>query len=196
MIPQTVPRLSPPLRRSLIQSAVIVALLLPYHKSLPAQQMIFPDAAWQTATPESVLVDSKKLQAAVEVLGRTSHSVNELLVVRNGRVIWQGANVNQPITIWSGTKSFASTVLPIARSILTKSCRVTGRRCAPSSSAVPRPWVGRFTIAANAVKCSTVTIPVATDTAPSARMTKPRNGWKRNKICSCLCLAEQAPLSC
>ena len=92
MIPQTVPRLSPPLRRSLIQSAVTVALLLPYHNSLPAQQMIFPDAAWQTATPESMLVDSQKLQAAVANLSKTTSSVHEMLITRNGRVIWEGTN--------------------------------------------------------------------------------------------------------
>lgn len=76
-----------------------------------AQQMLFPGDTWQTATPESVLVDSYKLETAVQMLRNYRQSVNELLIVRNGRVIWQGNNVDGPFPIWSATKTYASTVL-------------------------------------------------------------------------------------
>lgn len=78
---------------------------------LHAQQMVFPGASWQTATPESVLVDSQRLQVAVNELDRTANSINEMLIVRNGRVIWSGNNVDYAHHVFSVTKSFTSTAL-------------------------------------------------------------------------------------
>lgn len=73
-----------------------------------AQQMIFPGDVWETAVPESVLVDSVALEAAVDQLGDKGDKTQ---IVRNGRVIWAGENVNQPWSTASVAKSFTSTVL-------------------------------------------------------------------------------------
>ena len=78
---------------------------------ISAQQMIFPGETWQTATPESVLVDSAKLQRAVELLDVSADSIEEMVIVKNGRVIWQGNNVSHAQPVHSVTKSFTSTVM-------------------------------------------------------------------------------------
>ena len=76
-----------------------------------AQQMVFPGDTWPIATPESVLVDSEKLQAAVDNLAKTANSVDEMIILRNGRVVWQGSNVNYSQHVFSMTKSFTSTTM-------------------------------------------------------------------------------------
>jgi CubicO group peptidase (beta-lactamase class C family) len=90
--------------------AALSAALLSVN-SLRGQQMIFPRGTWQTATPESVLVDSQKLQAAIQYLDQTADSIEEMLIVRNGRVIWQGNNIDHAIHAHSVTKTFTSTVM-------------------------------------------------------------------------------------
>lgn len=78
-----------------------------------SQKMVFPGERWQEATPESQGVDSAKLAAAVSYLKDNSGSdgVNELVIIRNGRLIWKGSNIDKKHGVWSLTKSFTSTVL-------------------------------------------------------------------------------------
>ena len=75
--------------------------------------MAFPGDGWETATPKSQNVDSAKLRAAIEYLEQHSprDGVSELAIVRNGRMIHQGPDIDKMHGIWSGTKSFTSTVL-------------------------------------------------------------------------------------
>jgi len=73
--------------------------------------MVFPGAAWTEVTPESQYVDSTKLKAAVDYLRDHSGSngVKRLIIVRNGRVIWKGPEVDRRQRVWSVTKAFTST---------------------------------------------------------------------------------------
>jgi hypothetical protein len=77
--------------------------------------MFFPGTDWAKASPEAELVDSAKLAAAVEYL--KAHSpfggsyVRELTVIRNGRMIWEGPDIDDTHIVFSITKSITSTVL-------------------------------------------------------------------------------------
>ncbi len=73
----------------------------------------FPTAAWEEATPASQGVDAEKLQAAVELLARTvgNDAAKELVIIKNGRLIWRGKDIDKRHGVWSATKSFTSTVL-------------------------------------------------------------------------------------
>jgi len=73
----------------------------------------FPTKDWHQGTPESEGLDATQLEAAVDYLREHSgpDGVNELMIVRNGSVVWKGPNVNKVHGVWSLTKSFTSTVL-------------------------------------------------------------------------------------
>jgi CubicO group peptidase (beta-lactamase class C family) len=78
-----------------------------------ASEMSFPAKDWQEVTPKSAGFDANRLRAAVEYLEKHSgrDGVRELVIVRDGRLVWQGDNVDKVHGIWSCTKSFTSTVL-------------------------------------------------------------------------------------
>jgi CubicO group peptidase (beta-lactamase class C family) len=75
--------------------------------------MVFPGKEWEVVKPEEEGLDADRLRAAVEVLkekvGRDG--ANELVIVRRGRIVWQGDEADKVHGIWSCTKSFTSTVL-------------------------------------------------------------------------------------
>jgi len=75
--------------------------------------MVFPDQRWQETEPEAQGVDSAKLKAAVSYLKDNSgpDGVKELVIIRNGRMIWKGADIDKMHGVWSLTKSFTSTAL-------------------------------------------------------------------------------------
>ncbi len=78
-----------------------------------ARPMAFPGKDWEAASPESQGVDSAKLQDAANLLEKTvgKDGVHELMVIRNGRLIWQGDDIDKIHGVWSLTKSFTSTAL-------------------------------------------------------------------------------------
>ena len=76
--------------------------------------MAFPEKDWTVAPPASQGVDPAKLDAAVDNLREAMKGhggIEEMLIVRNGRAIWQGASPDLKHGIWSASKSFTSTVL-------------------------------------------------------------------------------------
>lgn len=75
--------------------------------------MRFPGAEWEVVSPQAEGLDPAKLEAAVEYLEANSggDGVHELMVVRRGRVVWQGDNADKVHGVWSCTKSFTSTAL-------------------------------------------------------------------------------------
>ena len=75
-----------------------------------AQEMVFPGASWEVASPESVLFDSVRLQDAID-RENAGESTNQWVIVRNGRVIWQGGTPDATQHVASVTKSFTSTAL-------------------------------------------------------------------------------------
>ena len=76
-------------------------------------QTVFPGAQWQEATPKSQGVDSDKLAAAVQYLSENSgpNGIKELVIIRNGYMIFKGTDIDKMHGVWSLTKSFTSTVL-------------------------------------------------------------------------------------
>ena len=76
-------------------------------------KMVFPERHWQETEPEEQAVDSTKLQAAVSYLKDNSgpDGVKELVIIRNGCMIFKGTDIDKMHGVWSLTKSFTSTVL-------------------------------------------------------------------------------------
>jgi CubicO group peptidase (beta-lactamase class C family) len=74
---------------------------------------VVPGRDWTEAAPESQGVDSVKLRAAVNLLEQTvgKDGARELVIVRNGRLIWKGPDIDKVHGVWSFTKSFTSTAL-------------------------------------------------------------------------------------
>ena len=75
--------------------------------------MTFPGKDWEEMTPESQGIDSTRLNAAISYLKNNSgrDGVKELVIVRNGYMIFKGTNIDKVHGVWSLTKSFTSTVL-------------------------------------------------------------------------------------
>jgi CubicO group peptidase (beta-lactamase class C family) len=75
--------------------------------------MVFPGQSWQETKSEAQGVDSAKLKTAVSYLKENSGSdgVRELVIIRNGRMIWKGSDIDKMHGVWSLTKSFTSTAL-------------------------------------------------------------------------------------
>lgn len=78
-----------------------------------SQQMAFPGAAWQVASPESVLVDPQALDDALELVVELAGTpgTEEMVIIRNGRLIWEGSASDRAHHTWSATKSLATTAL-------------------------------------------------------------------------------------
>lgn len=93
-----------------IGMSLVLALCLP---ATAMEPMVFPGKVWQAASPESQGVNSLKLNEALAFLGQRLGGVgiSEVVVVRNGYLIWQGTNIDACHKIWSCTKTFTGTVL-------------------------------------------------------------------------------------
>jgi len=92
----------------------LTVILLIFSLSATAEpEMTFPGKQWQEAKPESQGVDSAKLDEAISYLKSNSgpDGVTELVIIRNGCMIWKGTNIDKMHGVWSLTKSFTSTVL-------------------------------------------------------------------------------------
>lgn len=78
-----------------------------------AAEPAFPGAAWEVATPESQGIPARRLdQAMAQVAAVCGTDGNrQTVVVRHGRIIWQGDDVEHRHLVWSCTKSFMSTCL-------------------------------------------------------------------------------------
>jgi CubicO group peptidase (beta-lactamase class C family) len=76
-------------------------------------RVVFPAGNWQQAAPESQGLDARRLAEAVEYLrdNAGSDGVQELVMIRNGYLIWKGSDIDKVHGVWSATKSFTSTVL-------------------------------------------------------------------------------------
>ncbi len=74
---------------------------------------VFPAGDWPQAAPESQGLDSARLAAAAEYLRTNAgrDGIDQLVIIRNGCMVWQGTAIDQVHGIWSATKSFTSTVL-------------------------------------------------------------------------------------
>jgi len=93
--------------------SIVVIVLICCASIIAAPEMTFPGESWQEVAPESQGVDPAKLDEAISYLKSHSGSdgVTELVIVRNGCMIWKGTNIDKMHGVWSLTKSFTSTVL-------------------------------------------------------------------------------------
>ncbi|MEM6365813.1 MAG: serine hydrolase [Planctomycetota bacterium] len=82
-------------------------------KTFATPPMQFPDAAWLTATPASQGIDPSSLRQALGFLQLhcKSDGLSEVMVIRNGFVVWQGDQTHKVHNVWSCSKSFTSTAL-------------------------------------------------------------------------------------
>ena len=74
---------------------------------------VFPGAEWREATPRSQGLDEDALQNALEYLDANSGGAgsDEMVVVRNGYLVWKGPGADSCHEIYSCTKTFTCTVL-------------------------------------------------------------------------------------
>ena len=90
-------------------------MIVPLHRAAAGASvtMTFPGKHWQETKPEAQGVDSTKLKAAVSYLKDNSgpDGIKELVIIRNGCMIWKGSDIDKMHGVWSLTKSFTSTVL-------------------------------------------------------------------------------------
>ena len=81
--------------------------------------MVFPDRDWLRAEPESQSLDSARLDEAMEyirhMLGEEERTNQESMVIRNGYLLWEGAEVGDKHVVYSATKAFTSTVFGVLR---------------------------------------------------------------------------------
>ncbi len=73
----------------------------------------FPQTDWERAAPESQGIDAAKLDAAMACMDEFTldEGVRQALVVRNGRMIWCGDDIDNLHPVWSCSKSFTSICL-------------------------------------------------------------------------------------
>lgn len=76
-------------------------------------EMAFPGESWEQAAPETVGMDSRRLARAVAWFAKRAPSdgVDELVIVRHGRLVWAGPGRDKVHGTWSMTKSFSGIVL-------------------------------------------------------------------------------------
>lgn len=88
-------------------------VLLILAAAIARAEMVFPSETWERAAPETQGVDAAKLAEAIAYLERHTprDGVQQLAIIRNGRLIHAGPKVEAVHGVWSCTKSFTSTVL-------------------------------------------------------------------------------------
>jgi CubicO group peptidase (beta-lactamase class C family) len=115
---------------------------------LLTRKSVFPGKDWEEATPESQGVDGMKLAAAVEYLRENSgpDGVSQLVIIRNGYLIWKGASIDKVHGIWSCTKSFTSTVLGLLIEEGKATLETRAKDCVPAmATAYPDVTLRHFT---------------------------------------------------
>lgn len=75
--------------------------------------LAFPERDWVETSPEQEGIDGAQLDRAMDVIRRISgeQGNTQSAVVRNGRLVWRGPDIDSLHTVWSCTKSFLSTTL-------------------------------------------------------------------------------------
>lgn len=96
-----------------MSALIVIFVLLAFGSFAGAEEMIFPGAAWEEATPLSQGLDPVKLaKAAARLEASTGRDkARERVIIVNGRLVWKGDNIDHVHGVWSCTKSFTSTTL-------------------------------------------------------------------------------------
>jgi CubicO group peptidase (beta-lactamase class C family) len=74
----------------------------------PPPATTFPATEWATATPAAVGIDPAVLDSTLAYLAThcREDGLEEVLVIRHGKVVWAGDSIDRVHDIWSCTKSF------------------------------------------------------------------------------------------
>lgn len=75
---------------------------------------VFPGDEWETVSPDEAGMSARRLHRAVawlEALTAEGDGVEELMIVRHGRVVWAGDQVDRVHGVWSMTKVFTTSLL-------------------------------------------------------------------------------------
>ena len=75
--------------------------------------MQFPEEEWSKATPAALKVNEEKLQNALAYLASKcfEDGIEEVLIIKNGQIIYEGDSTKKAHNIYSCSKGFTSTVL-------------------------------------------------------------------------------------
>jgi CubicO group peptidase (beta-lactamase class C family) len=81
--------------------------------TLPKENMVFPSVSWQFTLPEHLGIDSNKFEETLTFLAIHSGGtgIDEMVIVKDGYLIWKGSGSYNCHEIYSCTKTFISTVL-------------------------------------------------------------------------------------
>jgi CubicO group peptidase (beta-lactamase class C family) len=76
-------------------------------------KQVYPTEEWQTDVPENQGIDSKKMLEAMDYLESESkyNGNREVVIIRNGYMVYAGENIDSVHNIFSCSKTFTSTVL-------------------------------------------------------------------------------------
>lgn len=79
---------------------------------------VFPAKTWSSTRPEEVGIDTTTLSSALNFLSSHSKSdgLEEVMIIRHGRLAWAGDSITKVHDIWSCTKSFVSTAVGLLAS--------------------------------------------------------------------------------
>ena len=88
-----------------------IILVFVLYGNVYAQENVFPGKEWEERTPESQGIDSGKLEEALKQLENMSGAdgIKEVVVIRNGYMIWKGSRIDSLHNLASITKAFTST---------------------------------------------------------------------------------------
>ena len=75
-----------------------------------AVENVFPAAEWEQATPESQGLNAKNVEAAMQYIGNIcgKQGNTQSILIRHGKIVWQGSDVDQVHHVWSCSKSIMS----------------------------------------------------------------------------------------
>ena len=88
----------------------VIAILCLCCATVHAADVVFPDAEWQTATPESQGLNKQHVEAAMQYIGAVTgkQGNSQALLIRNGYIVWQGEDVENVHHVWSCSKTVMS----------------------------------------------------------------------------------------
>lgn len=93
--------------------ALLILLIATVGYGGEKRAMVFPGERWEKASAASQGLDEEKFVEAMDYLDKhsTGSKTAQMVVIRNGYLMWQGAEVDCVHEIHSCTKTFTSTVL-------------------------------------------------------------------------------------
>lgn len=100
-------------RTQLFVLVLEILLMAPAGQGSEPRAMVFPGESWKKAAPASLGLDKGKFKDAMDYLDTHAEGSKtaQMVVIRNGYLIWEGAEADRVHEIHSCTKTFTSTVM-------------------------------------------------------------------------------------